>query len=855
MQIDLPDFALVVLVGASGSGKSTFAGKHFLPTEVLSSDYLRGVVCDDEGSLEATGDAFAALHYLAGIRLKRRKLTVIDATNVQEHARKPLLALAHQYHAVPVAIVLDVPEKTCYARNQARPNRDFGPHVVQRHSRELKRSLKFLKKEGFRYVFHLDGEEAIAATELARVPLWTDRRTEHGPFDFIGDVHGCYDELQALLGKLGYDEAGGHPENRRLVFVGDLVDRGPKSVEVASFVMEAVAAGRALCVPGNHDDKLKRALEGKKVTVNHGLEQSLEQIDALPEAEREAFKARFIAFVESLVSHLWLEDGALCVAHAGIREDLIGRASRAVREFCLYGDPTGERDERGLPIRRDWAADYSGKTNVIYGHTPIERAQWRGNTINLDTGCVFGGQLTALRWPERTIVGVEAKASYAEHPQPLREAEAAKSPFPSDGGAPAPREYPGVGERLNLADFVGRRIIETRLGGNITVNDGNAAAALEVISRFAAHPRWLAYLPPTMSPVETSKTEGYLERPEEACAYFVKNGFTELIAQEKHMGSRAVVVVCRDQAAAQRRFGAESGETGVILTRTGRPFFDTQEQTEALLSELRAALTETGLWDELKTDWVILDSELLPWNAKAQGLLRGQYAPVGAAGRVALSTARELAEKANLPELAQRLQERESCVGAYQEAYGRYCWSVSGLSGVKLAPFQILAVEGRTLLEQDHLWHMQTLARLAAVSERFVATQYQLVQADNAEQVKELSAWWDKKTEEGMEGIVVKTRESIPVRNSVASLRVQPAVKVRGREYLRIIYGPEYTDPAHLSRLRERGLSGKRSLALREFSLGIEGLERFVRREPLRRVHECAFATLALESEPVDPRL
>ena len=457
--------------------------------------------------------------------------------------------------------------------------------------------------------------------------------------------------------------------------------------------MDAVAVGHALCVPGNHDDKLKRALEGKKVTVNHGLEQSLEQIETLPEAERAVFKARFINFVNSLVSHLWLEDGALCVAHAGIREDLIGRASRAVREFCLYGDPTGERDERGLPIRRDWAADYSGKTNVVYGHTPIERAQWRGNTINLDTGCVFGGQLTALRWPERETISVEAKATYAEHP--------VSPPSLVKGGSA--RNEPGwvpTGAELNLADFVGRRMIETRLGGNITVNEGNAAAALEVISRFSVHPRWLAYLPPTMSPVETSKTEGYLERPEEACAYFAKNGITELIAQEKHMGSRAVVIVCRDEAAAQRRFDAENSETGVILTRTGRPFFDAPEQTEALLSELRAALTETKLWEELETDWLILDCELLPWNAKAQGLLREQYAPVGVAGAVSLSARAHRVEQAaergiaGSDALAQRLRERETWLADYKTAYGHYCWTVTGLEGIKLAPVSDLSGGG-----------------------------------------------------------------------------------------------------------------------------------------------------------------
>jgi len=841
MLLEVPDFALVVLVGASGSGKSTFARTHFLPTETLSSDHLRGVVCDDESSLDATSDAFAALHYLAGLRLSRRKLTVVDATNVQEHARKPLLELATRHHAVTVAIVLDVPEKVCHVRNQSRPNRDFGPHVVQRHCRDLRRSLKFLKKEGFRHVFHLEGEEAIAAAHVTRVPLWTDKRQESGPFDLIGDVHGCADELKALLSRLGYAPDFSHPENRRLVFVGDLVDRGPKVVEAATLVMDAVAAGRALCVPGNHDDKLKRALDGRTVTVNHGLEASLEQIEALREGERTAFKARFIAFVEGLVSHLWLEGGSLCVAHAGILEGYIGRASRTVREFCLYGDPTGEKDERGFPVRRDWAAEYSGKTVVVYGHTPVEKAQWRGNTINLDTGCVFGGSLTALRWPERELI---------QQPSSLA---------PTLPLAPTPTAIES-GNTLNLADFRGRRRIETRLQGGVQIDEGNAAAALETLSRFAAHPRWLVYLPPTMSPVETSRVEGYLERPEEALAYFAKQGITEVVCEEKHMGSRAVVIVCKSHTVAQERFGAKQ-ETGAILTRTGRPFFDVPEQTEALLEEVREALTQAELWETLETDWLILDTEILPWNAKAQGLLRGQYAPVGAAGEATLAAALRVAQQAQARGvegtdlLAQRLQESAAGVAAYREAYGRYCWPVEGLSGVKIAPFQLLAGEGRTFLAQDHLWHMEQLTRLASTSARFVATEYRHVHLGDPEQVKALGLWWDEKTGTGKEGIVVKPRESIPVQAASTFVRIQPAIKARGREYLRIIYGPEYTTSSNLVRLRDRGLAGKRALALREFALGIEGLERFVRREPLSRVHECALGVLALESEPVDPRL
>lgn len=854
MKIELPDFALVVLVGSSGSGKSTFARTHFLPTEILSSDALRGVVCDDETSLEATTDAFDALHYLAALRLKNRRLTVVDATNVQPHARKPLLELARKFHAVPVAIVVDTPEAVCRERNAQRPDRNFGPHVVSRHIKELKRSLPHLKKEGWRYVFHLEGVEQTSTAQLTRIPLWTDRRTEHGPFDIIGDIHGCDDELVALLEKLGYGPDCSHPENRRLIFVGDLVDRGPKVVEATNRVMDAVASGRALCVPGNHDDKLKRALSGRNVSVTHGLQESLNQIEALPEAERAAFKARYIAFVESLVSHLWLEDGALVVAHAGLTEDLIGRASGAVREFALYGATTGEKTPEGLPVRLDWAEDYRGKPTVVYGHTPVETPRWKNNTLDIDTGCVFGGTLTALRWPERELVSVPALRTYVDlSPTPLPDATAllgkglsedagSGSPFPVPEGRPG-EGWPKAGERLSLADYTGHRAVETRLMGRVTINDGNAAAALEVMSRFAAAPRWLLYLPPTMSPVETSKRDGFLERPEEAFAYFAKRNVEEVVCQHKHMGSRAVVVVYKDA-------------TGALLTRTGRPFFDDVGWETQLLSETADALEKSGLWDELKTDWVLLDAELLPWNAKAQGLLRNQYAPTGAAGEAALAALGQVVAQARerglagLDDLAQRTDERLTAVGRYRTAYRHYCWQVGSLNDVKLAPFHLLAAEGQLFLDKPHDWHLAQLAKLAMANPaRFIATPSLHVRPADPESVAAGVAWWEAHTATGGEGMVVKPLSFLPPDGC------QPALKVRGKEYLRIIYGPEYDRPENLERLRQRGLSGKRALALREFALGVEGLERNLRGDSLARVHECVFATLALESEPVDPRL
>lgn len=863
MNIELPDFALVVLVGASGSGKSTFAARHFLPTEILSSDRFRGLVADDEASQEATKDAFDALHHLASIRLRRRRLTLIDATNVQDGARKPLLALAHEHHAVPVAVVLDVPEKVCLARNANRPDRDFGKHVVERHVKELRRSLKNLRREGFRYVWHLDGEAQIEAATFTRAPLWTDKRNETGPFDLIGDIHGCYEELLALLTRLGYapdtTAVWRHPSGRRLVFLGDLVDRGPKVVETAKLMMNAVEAGAAFCVPGNHDDKLLRALRGRKVTIAHGLDKSLEQIAALPEEEREAFMARFISFADGLVSHLWLDSGNLVAAHAGMKETMQGRASGRVRDFALYGETTGETDEFGLPVRYNWAGEYRGHASVVYGHTPVPAPQWLNNTINLDTGCVFGGALTALRWPEKELVSVPAYATYAE---PVRPFATLNTPVPvsaegadSDGvSTPSSSLQWQHDDLLDVADYTGRRTIETRLGGNVVVAEGNAAAALEVMSRFAAHPRWLLYLPPTMSPVETATDGGYLEHPQEAFAYFTKRGVGRVVCQEKHMGSRAVLVVCKNADTARLRFGAD-GETGAILTRTGRPFFDDKATTEVLLGEAARALGAAGLWEELGTDWCVLDAEIMPWNAKAQGLLREQYAPVASAGRATLQaelaaveagTARKLP---GMEEMTARLRQRLADLEAYTVAYGRYCWDVFSPSDLKIAPFHLLAGEGRTLLDHNHEWHITTLARLADHAPLFVRTDTLSVDTGDADSVAAGVSWWEAKTWVGGEGMVVKPLDFLP------APKCQPAIKVRGREYLRIIYGPHYTEAENLSRLRERSLNAKRGLASREFALGVEGLERFVNREPLRRVHECAFGVLAMESEPVDPRL
>ena len=883
MHVKIPEFALVVLIGPSGAGKSTFAARHFAATEVLSSDRFRGWVDDDENSMDATEDAFDALRYVAAKRLKRKRITVIDATNVQPFARKPLVQLARDYHALPVALVLNLPEQVCQDRNAQRPDRNFGPHVVRSHRRDLRRSMRGLRREGFRYVYELKTPEEVEAVTLERTRLWPDKRDECGPFDIIGDVHGCMDELERLLEMLGYKALGhqaralrsegavldapssavplyAHPEGRKAVFVGDLVDRGPRSLDVVRTVKAMVEAGHALAVPGNHDVKLAKKLRGKDVRVAHGLGATLAEFEVLPGEVRKQTEVEVAGFLDGLSSHLVLDGGRLVVAHAGMKEGMQGRSSGAVRAFALYGDTSGETDAYGLPVRHDWAAAYRGEAAVVYGHTPVPEAEWINGTVNVDTGCVFGGKLTALRWPEREAVSVPAQEVYAEPVRPI-------VMDPGGVGVPAGEVAGGVtsagqlaldAEGLYLEDVSGKRTLTTRLRNTVTIREEQAAAALETMSRFATDPRWLIYLPPTMSPSETSEREGYLEHPAEALTFYRRRRVEAVVCEEKHMGSRAVAVVCQSAEAAERRFGVDTGETGVVYTRTGRRFFEDRAVEEALLKKLRRAMDQAGWWERFDTTWALLDCELMPWSAKAQELLRQQYAAVGAAAGAALPAAVGSLERAaengvDVAALLAATREREALTAQYVEAYRRYCWPVTSANDLRLAPFHLLATEGAAHVDRDHLWHMARAGELTGQGDPVLyATAHRAVELADGGACADAVAWWEALTEAGGEGAVVKPLAFI---GRGGRGLVQPAVKCRGREYLRIIYGPEYTRVEHLERLRKRGLKAKRSLALREFALGVEAVERFVRGEPLRRVHECVFGVLALESEPVDPRL
>ncbi len=857
MEIRIPELSLVLLIGASGSGKSTFALQHFGKHEVVSSDECRGIVSNDENNQDATQDAFELLHYIIGKRLKNGLLTVVDATNVQSSARKKLIQLAREYHTLPAAIVLDVPQQVCEERNIERSDRNFGNYVIRQQKQQLKRSLKGLKREGFRKIYVLKSpEEVNSVTAIVREKLYNDKKDISGSFDIIGDIHGCYDETIELLQKLGYsiteieDDgsnfglAVSHPENRQVIFLGDLVDRGYNSPGVLKLVMSMVRSGIAWCVAGNHEMKLHKKLNGKNVSINHGLAETLEQLDKeIPE-----FIAEVKEFLYSLISHYVFDRGNLVVAHAGLKEEMQGRGSGAVRAFCLYGETTGEIDEFGLPVRYNWASEYRGKAKVVYGHTPVPEAEWLNRTIDIDTGCVFGGKLTALRYPEEELVSVAAKQVYCEPVRPLQPDKTSNLTHQ--------QEYDDL---LNIEDVLGKRIIQTRLRNNITIREENSIAALEVMSRFAINPKWLIYLPPTMSPPATSDLPDFLEHPTQAINYYRKRGIEKIICEEKHMGSRAVLVICKDEATALKRFGIANEGIGICYTRTGRNFFTNPVIAREFLDRVVAALTKAKFWTKHQTEWVCLDAELMPWSAKAQSLLREQYAAVGASAQNSLTEVESVLQKTlnrgidGVTPVLEKFSYKKTAIAKYIETYRNYCWSINSVEDYKLAPFHILATEGAVHGDKNHEWHMENIKEICLADEKiFKATPYKIVETKDRESIEAAIDWWLDLVNKGGEGMVIKPYDFITYGKEGL---LQPAVKCRGKEYLRIIYGAEYDLPETMKRLKHRGLSRKRSLAIREFSLGIEALERFVRKEPLRRVHESVFGVLASSSEAVDPRL
>lgn len=863
VKINLPHAGIVLLVGPSNSGKTTLINQliqeqQIFGSEVVSSDQFRVLVSDIEfidwnrrPKYEADAlfneyqqiskEAFEAMDYIIAKRCRLNKLTIIDATHLREYEREKYLQMAKKYHVPAIAIVLNLAETELLRRDLVR---DFprGKNRIKQQYQHFKKTLRSIKKEGFRrcYIF---GEEELQVLNVNRLgnPLLID--VGNG-IDFIGDIHGCFDEFIEILSKLGYieNEEGYfiHPEGRKILSLGDVMSRGPRSIETLQFFQKHVTAGLAYMIDSNHGWKIARWLDGKNVKLAHGDENVKAEFDeyeikfGIEESER--LKEQIRDLLLEAKSHYIIQKNGVNLAvavHAGIKDHYIGKQSPRISDFCRYGDTDGI-DDNGKPIRKDWSIAHQSSELILWGHDPRQHPLLVNNTLNIDQGVVFGGSLTAYRFPERKFVSVKAKEDYANVPDnPLKEWESKRLAPP------------------NIAKFLDGYSVLTEQYGEIAIYADGTKSALDDLSHYTLPLEEIVYLPPTMSPTpKPSSLEGYLEHPNEAFEYYQANGVDTMIVEKKHMGSRGIMFLFKNKEAAKEYIGRET--LGLIYTRTGRAFFK-KELEEEIVQVLNANMS--SYFEKYNTDFVLMDAEILPWNLKAKELIMNQYAHVGEMALLDRRKLREQLEKAvetgrDVVSWLEETDEKIHNAQVFNEVYQKYYWETEGLAGIQIAPFHTLAHSNETFFDKPHTWHMKKNKEFSGLSDLFVETEYRIVNDEDS--MKKAIEWWEEMTEDGHEGFVVKPEFYVA---RYKGKLLQPAIKVRGRKYLHIIYGIDYLQPENLSRLKQRNAGKKQRNALKEFSLGLEAVNRFVRRESLERYHECVLGVLALESDPIDPRL
>ncbi|MEH7254261.1 polynucleotide kinase-phosphatase [Neobacillus niacini] len=863
--LHLPNSGIVLLVGPSNTGKTTLLNQliqenQILASEVVSSDQFRVLVSDiefiswngrpkDESDAlfheyqQISSAAFDAMDYIISKRSKLNKLTFIDATHLREEEHDKYLQMGKKYHVPVIAIVLNISETELLRRDA---ERDFprGKNRIKQQYQHFKNTLRFIKKKPYRRVYLL-GEDELEVLNVSRLenPLFIE--LDNG-IDFIGDIHGCYEEFLEILSKLGYQENEEgyyiHPEGRKILSLGDVMSRGPRSIETLQFFQKHVAAGLAYMIDSNHGWKIARWLEGKNVKMAHGDENVAAEFE---EYEKD-YGTEAATVLKEQIKELLLEAkshyiirkngiNAVVAVHAGIKDHYIGKQSARISDFCRYGDSEG-LDENGKPIRKDWSISHKSSELILWGHDPKPQPLLVNNTLNIDQGVVFGGSLTAYRYPEKQFVSVKAEQDYANVPNnPLKEWERKRLAAP------------------NIMKFLEGYTVLTENYGEIMIYDDGVKPALDDLSHYTLPLEDIVYLPPTMSPTpKASHLEGYLEHPVEAFEYYQTNGVETMVVEKKHMGSRGILFLFKNKEVAKEYVGRET--LGTIYTRTGRAFFK-KELEEQIVGVLNNDLVKSGYFEMYNTDFVLLDSEILPWNLKAKDLILNQYAHVGEMAmldRIKLNGSLQQAIEGG-KDVIRWIEENDvgmENASVFNAVYQKYCWETEGLEGIQIAPFHTLAHSTETFFDKPHTWHMEKNKEFSGISRLFVETEFRVV-SDEASMIEAIE-WWEEITEDGHEGFVVKP-DSFNTRHKGKLL--QPAIKVRGRKYLHIIYGMDYLLPENLLRLKKRNAGKKQRNALKEFALGVEAVNRFVKRESLERIHECVLGVLALEAEPIDPRL
>lgn len=863
MRIGLPHAGIVLLIGPSNSGKSTLLNQlieqnEISASEIVSSDAFRLAVSDqdfigwasrpqDEAAVlmdqyqEISKEAFAMMDAVIEARCRLNKTVFVDATHLWADDRAKYIRLAKKNNVPITAIVLDLPERVLLDRDENREN-PRGKRRIKQQFQVFRNEKRSIKKEGFSSVYTIKETHGL---EFFKHPNPLEADIGAG-IDLIGDIHGCFSEFIRLLLKLGYQENEDglyiHPNGRKFVSVGDVMSRGPESIETMQFFDLHIKADLAYMVDSNHGWKIARWLDGRDVVLSHGDEKveaeflHFEKLNGNEEAL--ALKQKLKELLLSAPSHLVFKKNGVPVlvcTHAGIKDAFIGKDSESVSDFCRYGD-TGGFAADGKPIRNDWTVSHANRLLIVWGHDPKPKPLMINNTINIDQGAVFGGELTAYRYPEREFVAVKAEQDYSGmQDNPLVEWEKNRLNPP------------------NISKFLHGYSVQTEELGEVKVYEDVIKPAIDAVSHYTVPIEQLVYIPPTMSPTpKPSSLDGYLEHPKEAIEYFRSNGVQTMIAEKKHMGSRAILFLFKNREAAEKHTGIPT--LGTIYTRTGKRFFEKAIE-ENLVGHLNSELHRKNYFENHETDYVLFDAEIMPWNLKAKELISSQYAHVAENALLDRSILQDkltagIALNTGLQDWLEEYEQKLGNAEIFNGVFQKYCWEVESLQAIQIAPFHVLAHSGQTFFDKPHAWHMQMNRQLAEGSDLFVETEFKMITDEASEQ--EVIDWWEAITEDGHEGLIIKPEFYIPRHKGKL---LQPAIKVRGRKYLSIIYGMDYLEAKNLSRLKNRNTGKKQKLALKEFALGIEGLLRYRNGESLERVHECVLATLAMESDPVDPRL
>lgn len=610
----VPIDALLVLVGPAGSGKTSFAEKHFDPTQTVSSDQCRAFVSDDPTRLEVSREAFDVMMNIMRHRLRLGKTTVADSTALNPQIRRQFIKLAKKHRRPVIAVLFDVSRDRCLENNESRDREVPEKAIYNHHERFQEQKERIQEEESFDEVFVVD-EETVDDV-IVRMRNVNVQQDYDGALDIIGDVHGCLDELTSLLEKLGYErteDGYAHPEKRKAVFLGDIANRGPNSLGTLALVMDMVSGGNAFYTPGNHCNILYQYFLDqyeKSDLSTEGVETTIEELEDLSEEERAEFRERFKNLYEMSPPYLVFHDGELVVTHAGIRERDIGKVNEEIAQFCLRGDTLEETTDQGYPIRRPWPLSYNGDSLVVYGHSPVEKATFVNGTINIDQGAVYGGYLTALQFPERELMHVKAQEDYSDHQ------------YDSVQELVENRSDPYYHLDLLKGDFDCEKD-----GENIHVNENTIKRGLDRVTAAEVPLQSLLYLPSEparaipSSPIDKQITESCSE----ILDHYQSQGIQEIrTLREDHGMIPAVMVACRNSSDAEQLFGHQQStflydKKGQVLSGESEFLSEIRDDLfdEPWISDQERCFIVEGLWatdgDPLKDElhWISNDRKEL----------------------------------------------------------------------------------------------------------------------------------------------------------------------------------------------------------------------------------------------------